>query len=102
MPAYEIPLSAEAQKLDIALAGVTYKLRFVWNATSCCWILDVADADDNPLALGVPLVTGLDLLAQYAYLGIAGSLIVQTDNDTDAVPTYGNLGTAGRLYFVTE
>jgi hypothetical protein len=46
----------------------------------------------RPDPQGVPLVTGVDLLAQYAYLGFIGSLVVQTDHDPDATPTYENLG----------
>ena len=48
------------------------------------------------------MVPGLDLLYQYKYLGIAGSLVVQTDYNTDAVPTYENLGVTGRVYFVVS
>ncbi|MNU03634.1 hypothetical protein D3C72_2477290 [compost metagenome] len=65
-------------------------------------MLDIATAARVPILTGIPVVTGLDLLAQYAYLGFGGMLIVQTDHDADAVPTLGNIGIAGRLYFVTE
>lgn len=100
--AFEVPLSAEPQVFSIALAGTTYKLRLAWNDASSCWTLDIADALGAPMVQGIPIVTGLDLLAQYGYLGIGGSLIVQTDTNPDAVPTYDDLGTTGRLYFITE
>ena len=48
-----------------------------------------------------PLVPGVDLLAQYRYLGFTGSLVVQTDNDPNADPTYDSLGQTSQLYFVT-
>jgi hypothetical protein len=48
------------------------------------------------------LVTGADLLEQFGYLDLGGAFIVQTDHDIDAVPTFANLGTAGRLYFVAS
>jgi hypothetical protein len=100
--AYEIPLSAQPQLFNIQLAGVTYFLTLRWNITGSCWSLDIADQDRVAMLSGIPLVTGADLLGQYAYMKFGGMLIVQTDGDTDAVPTLENLGTAGRLFFVVE
>ena len=102
MTAYLVPLQANAQTFPISLAGTVYNLTIHWNAPSAAWILDIADAGKNPMVSGIPLVTGTDLLAQYAYLGFGGQLIAQTDNDTSAVPTYANLGQGGNLYFVTS
>jgi hypothetical protein len=99
--AFEIPLSGQSQTFNIVLASVTYQLTLTWrNAGSCGWILDIADSSGNPLIQGIPLVTGADLLAQYRYLGFTGSLVVKTDADPDAVPTYDNLGSTSHLYFV--
>jgi hypothetical protein len=64
------------------------------------WTLDLADQNQNPVVSGIPLVTGVDLLAPYGHLNIGGQLIAQTTNDTDAVPTLANLGSTGNLYFV--
>ncbi len=41
-----------------------------------CWGLDIGDASNNPIVCGIPLIPGVNLLAQYAYLGISGELIV--------------------------
>lgn len=102
MTTYEIPLNAASQTFQIQLAGVTYALTLIWReAPGGGWILDIADGSGNRILSGVPLVTGADLLAQYAYLGIGGELWVQTDSDAAAVPTFGNLGTDSHLYFVT-
>ena len=101
MTVYEIPLSPTPQTFQISLAGTVYTLTLYW-ADPFGWFLNIADASGNPILNGVPLVTGADLLAQYAYLGFGGSLIVQTSHDTDAVPTFTNLGINSHLYFVTE
>ena len=66
------------------------------------WVLDVYDSGGNPIVTGIPLVTGENLLAQYAYLGFIGGLWVQTTSDPDAVPTFQNLGGDGQLYYVTN
>lgn len=100
--AYEVPLSPEAQTFAIALGGTTYTLTLRWNAAASAWVLDIADAARAPILSGLLLVTGLDLLGQYGYLGFGGMLIVQTDHAPDVVPTLDNLGQAGRLYFLAE
>jgi hypothetical protein len=38
-------------------------------------------------------------LQQYQYLGFGVALLVATDGDLDAVPTYDNLGQQSHLYF---
>jgi hypothetical protein len=40
-----------------------------------------------PIVNGIPLVTGVDLLAQYRYLGFSGRLWVQGADNPDDVPT---------------
>ena len=101
MAVNEIPLTPEPQNFTIALVGVQYNMRLYWNQQNGAWGLDIADANDNAILQGIPLVTGCDLLAQYAYLGFGGQLVVQTDNDPDAIPTLDNLGQNSHLYFVT-
>lgn len=128
MKAYEIPLTPEAQIFTIALAGRSYQLKLVWNILTACWILDISTPAGAPIVQGIPIVTGLDLLAQYGYLLFGGGLMAQTDGSTNIevqfdgfatpgagadpgpqmqanifpndVPTFTNLGIAGRLYFV--
>ncbi|MDR3488822.1 MAG: hypothetical protein P4M05_28455 [Bradyrhizobium sp.] len=97
---YEIPLSPNPQTMSITLAGVVYQLRFHYaNVREGGWLLDISDNLGNPLVCGIPLVTGVDLLAQYAYLGIGGVLFVKSDGDPDAVPTFDDLGVTSHLYF---
>lgn len=97
---YQIPLSPKAQQFFIRLGSKQYFLTWRYNADAPGWMLTIADENRAPLISNLPVVTGLDLLAPLRHLGIEGSLVVQTDNDPDAVPTYENLGTAGRTYFV--
>lgn len=98
---YEVPLTAEPQRFTIALGGTTYRVDLLWRDPAPGWVIDIADSSGTPLVQGVPLVTGANLLEQYGHLGFTGGLHVQTDNDADAVPTLGNLGTTSHLYFAT-
>lgn len=98
---FEIPLSGKSQTMQITLLNVVYKLALQWRGMAG-WVMDIAKQDGTPMVQGIPLVTGVNLLEQYAYLGIGGALIVSTDGDPDALPTYDNLGTVSHLYFVVK
>lgn len=103
MADYTIPLTAEDQTLVVSLAGVEYQLTVRWNhADEGGWILDIALADGGvDLVCGIPLVTGVDLLAPYDYLGIGGGLVAWAD-DNALPPTVDNLGAGCDLVFLTS
>lgn len=97
---YEIPLAAQPQTLSATFPnGQTYQLRLIYqfNADDC-WILDISDNLGNPLLQGVPLVTGADMLAQYAYLGFGCKMFCATDGAPDTPPKWWNLGQTAHLY----
>lgn len=99
---FEIPLTPNAQRFYVTLAGVQYQARVMWRAApdgQGGWVLDFFTSAGADLILGIPLVTGLDLLAPYPDKAIGGQLFVTTEGDATAVPTYENLGSASRLYF---
>jgi hypothetical protein len=98
--AYLVPLIPANQEFDISLANVSYHLRIKWNAFSNAWVLYIEDSQQTPIIGGIPMVTGCDLLEQYAYLGIGGAMVVQSTNDPDLVPNYNTLGSTGNLFFV--
>lgn len=98
----EIPLQPTPQKLGVTLNGVDYQLNIAWNNQNQSWVIDILDSGANPIAMGLPMVTADDLLEQLEYLGINGQLLVQTDFNATAVPTFGNLGSTGHLYFLSE
>lgn len=99
MTVFEIPTHPIAQTFTVSLAGVSYQMTIRWCDPNQSWLLDISDSRSNPILQGIPLVTGSDLLGQFAYLGIGGRLIVQTDNNPQVVPTYTSLGVTGHLYF---
>lgn len=99
----EIPLTpSRARIFTITLGGTLYNMRLTYDiAQDGCWILDIGDANQVPLVAGIPLVSGVDLLAQYAYLNFGGALVVTTDRGAGEVPTFDGLGVTSHLYFVT-
>lgn len=100
MAVFNVPLKAAPQTVSVTFpSGVTYKLRLIYqfNADDC-WLLDISDALGNPMVCGIPMVTGADLLAQYAYLGFGCSLFCTTDGDANMPPKFWNLGGVGHLW----
>ena len=98
--AYEVPFEAQATSFVIDLAGATYRLTTQWCTAAACWLLNISTPDDVLIVGSIPIVPGVDLLKQYAYLGIAGQLFVQTAGDARAVPGYADLGVSGLVFFV--
>lgn len=98
---FEIPVAAStAQVFSITLNGTSYILTLVYRDTDMGgWILDIADSTGANIVCGIPLVTGANLLDQYAYLGIKGGLVVATDGAFLTPPTFDNIGVIGHLYF---
>lgn len=84
----EIPLSPNSQSFNITLAGVDYQMRVVWRGV--CWFLDLMDSAGNLIIGGIPLITGADLLEQYAYLNFGFSLYVLCDDPASENPTQPN------------
>lgn len=104
---YEIPLDPNAQSFSVSLSGSSYQFTLIYrdsavnNSLPSAWVLDIDDVLGNALVHGIPLVTGIDLLAQYRYMGFVGGLIAQTDGDIFTTPTYDALGKTAHLYYVT-
>ncbi|WP_334016363.1 phage baseplate plug family protein [Burkholderia cepacia] len=100
---YEIPLTPDPQTFTLTLSGVIYRLTVQYRAAGGTgWILDIADASGNALVNGIPLVTGVDLLGQYTYLGFGGRLWVQGAASPDDVPTFDDLGVGSHVFWVTD
>jgi uncharacterized protein DUF6983 len=100
---YLIPLAGIPETFLIDLAGVTYTLTVYWNdSDEGGWVLDIADSSQNSIVAGIPMITGCSLLDGLEYLGINGELWVFTDGDSNAVPTFDNLGNGCNLYFTTD
>ncbi|MBR8471931.1 MULTISPECIES: phage baseplate plug family protein [Burkholderia] len=99
----EIPLTPDPQTFTMTLSGIDYQMTVQYReAGGTGWILDVADASGNALVSGIPLVTGTDLLGQYAYLGFGGRLWVQGAASPDDVPTFDDLGIGSHVFWVTD
>ena len=103
IPANEVPLISVPQRFGISINNVGYVLQVAWCWPCECWMMDIYDgATLTPILQGIPFVTGADLLAQFQHLGFGGHMIVQSDYDTLAMPTFTNLGSLSHLFWVPD
>ena len=99
---FEVPMTPLPQRIAITLAGNPWNLAVYWNDILGVWVLDISDQSQVPVLTGIPIVAGVDLLAQHQHLGFGGSLVVQSDANSFADPTFENFGLGSRLIFATE
>ena len=95
----EIPLSSQNESFQVTMANVVYRMRVTWR-DPYGWFLDIADVNANKLVSGIPLVAGINFLQPYPQFQFHCALIVLTDGDIDADPTFSNLGLQSHLYVV--
>ncbi|WP_456309772.1 phage baseplate plug family protein [Serratia proteamaculans] len=97
----EIPLSPDNQQFNTQIGSGNYRIRVIWrDATG--WVIDLQDSSGADIIAGIPLVTDVDLLTQYEYLGLGFALICMCDAAGQEYPTKADLGSGSHLYVVTE
>lgn len=97
----EIPLTPTPQSFAISLGNKALNMAVKWADTQAGgWIMDIQDQAGKAIANGLPMVTGANLFKGLEYLGLPGALVMQTDHDPDAPPTFDNLGIVSHLFHV--
>ena len=68
-----------AWQAQINLSSIIYNLFFKWNALNQYWVMSILDRNNQPIALGIKVVTNYDLTAQFsAVLGMPpGDIVCQ-------------------------
>jgi hypothetical protein len=100
---FRIPLVNIPQTFDINLSNLPFKMKITWNDAMKSWMMALLDGNTQDVLIeSMPLVTGADLLEQFAYLQIPGQLIVFTKGGVTDEPTFDNLGADSNLYYITE
>lgn len=101
MDLFLIPLINTPQQFNITLGTRDLIILCKWNdSNEGGWAVDILDDVTNAAIIcNIPLITGTNLLEQYAYLGLNAKLVIYTDGDAEAVPTLDNLGIDSNLYY---
>jgi hypothetical protein len=98
-----IPLVSVPQEFEIELSGISLLIVCVWNEEQPAWELNIYDGLSRaPLITTLPIVSGVDLLSQFAHIGIPGKLIALTEGDELMPPTLDNLGVGANLYYIVD
>jgi hypothetical protein len=98
---FEVPLTARPQVFTVWLGDKEFTWRLYWLKPASCWVIDISDVDGNPIASGIPLVTGTDLFDQFQYTELRGGrlFVMSTDRPPSTVPGWGDLGLTGHVYW---
>jgi hypothetical protein len=66
---------------ELTLDGTPYIIDFDYNSRGQYWSLNWYDRDQNPIRMGLKLVTGTELLEQYVDVGLPpGRLVIIADD----------------------
>jgi hypothetical protein len=104
MTYYTIPLDSTFPwfQTRITLSGITYTLTFRYNSRSTRWVMDIGDASNNPIQLGLVLLINVDLTYQYRPANISlpvGTFFVQDNTGQGIQPTQYSFGTTHTLFY---
>ena len=92
MTMYKIPLTTGAQSFSINLGDVQYRMPLIHrDDDDGRWFIANERADETDAIYGIPLVLGVDLLAQFAHKNF-GHLYVNMDGGVNHRPTYEERG----------
>lgn len=93
----EVNLTSKNQEFDIQLNKVNYRFKVTY-MEFCGWVLDIKTSQGEVMLAGVPLVSGIDILQQYQYMGFNGSLFFVCEDMEDELSP-NELGRKNKLYF---
>lgn len=107
IPLPSVPDSTQTTSLD----GRDYRLRFLWNQREDTWFFSIADGSGSPIASGIKVVVGADLLGLVTDTRAPAGAIIAIDGravpstaliKTLAVdPGFDDLGDAIRLVYAS-
>ena len=95
---YIIPLTNEPDQIftttiPVNSKNLKLKLRVRLNTAGDYWIMTISDAKTNAVILDdISLLTGINLLGQYKYLGLGSAAIVNVGSSTMDSPNSSSLG----------
>jgi len=71
----DIPAYQFRQNLD----GTVYTLRFRWQSRMCVWIFDILNEQEEPLLVGMPVLTNSNINRRFLRAGVPPGFFVSAD-----------------------
>ena len=89
---------------QITLDGILFRLLFKYNTRDDFWYVDLRDASDVPIKVGIKLLTGFSLLRLVADTNIrpSGTCVMLDPTDEDKEAGQLTLGVDASLLYVEE
>lgn len=103
MASFSLPLTQNLPwyAFNITIGEVTYVLEMRYNTRKDRWLLNILDATEQPILMGVPLLVERDLLASYQSLAIPPGYLFCSDRSGKGLqPGLGAFLTSHTLYYV--
>lgn len=76
----------ETYRFAVTLDGVLFQLRWRWNTRAACWLVDVFDADEEPVIYGRRVSLDVDVLRQVHHLEAPFGALIAYDTTTRQTP----------------
>ena len=98
----ELPVRSDfpSYTFQIDLEEVSFIFKFRFNERMQRWIMDINDADENPILSGVPVLTAIPLTDEYVVDGLPpGRFIAINQTGTNANPLRDDLGNDVKLLY---
>ena len=100
----KIPRGIPSFRQSTEIDGTIYQLSFIYNNLSDLWVMNIADAEENPIASGIPLLLGMPLTLQTKNRpGMPrGEFILVDETGQNRPPTFNNLDNISLVYLSYE
>lgn len=91
-----IPVRSDlpAYEMQVELDGVIFTLGFTYNTRAGYWVLDISDANEVPLLVGIKIISGWLLTNRFVNDGLpAGDFFVYDTSGKNEDPKIDDFGT---------
>lgn len=105
MAIFELPVRNDLPAYDfqVELDGVLFTLGFNYNARAGYWVFDIFDSNDNPLLVGIRLVSGQLLTERFISEGLPlGDFFIFDSSGKNEDPTIDNFGVTCLLMYADK
>lgn len=103
IPLSNTAFSAQTFKLTLGERNINILLKLRYHDLYSLWVMDIIDnGSGKELALGVPLVAGVDLLGQLQYLDIGSAYVVAVEPTDLQQPDNTTLGSTWVLLWGSD
>lgn len=92
------------QTYTVTIPGDTRNITFIitqsYNEQAKYWVMGIYDQSNNPIITNIPMLSGYNLLEQYAYLNIGEIYVINIGDQAIESPDDTNIGNNFELKWV--